>query len=407
MSVSKIHKFQDKDLEFTLEIKNQELELSLRLEKEIEVEGYPNIVIRPQVYCKTLNDEATTKIEVPVEVKEKEMTLEEQRQKLENDIALLIEEQRKERIEIEKHKEQLQNELDELKKFDETLKECEEEVVAVTEAVEVSAEGAEEPVVERSSEEVVEELEKVSQEPSEVVQESLEVSEGASEVVQESSDVSEGASEVIEEPSEVSEETKEDIKVNDDHLHPLGKILERFGDRLENIINKIEIIEKRHQHHAVEKEIIEPIEPKTPQQNPTPKDITPIVEKKPHPPPMKPHPPPPIFSPKAKQSSQKPLNFEIIDLHNKYMNDNIEVKLVDVIIDHMKCVDSYPISGKEKKNMVLDSIDSLLNTNDMRSENRKLLRNLSSKLIDTFYSLDKHNINITEKPPSTFGCFPR
>jgi excinuclease UvrABC ATPase subunit len=101
------------------------------------------------------------------------------------------------------------------------------------------------------------------------------------------------------------------------------------------------------------------------------------------------------------------LNFEIMNLHDKYSSENIENNLIDVIIDHMKCVDSYNISGKEKKEMVLNSIETLLSTNDMRSDNKKILRNLSSKLIDTFYSLDKHKINISEKLPSTFSCFPR
>ena len=124
MSVSKILKFKDDGLEFTIEIRNQEFELSLQLEKQIEVAGYPNILIKPMVHCKATNDNASSSVEVPYEIFP--VDLEEQRKKLENEISVLVEEGKKEREEIQKRQEELKNELDELTKYDE--EEVKEEV---------------------------------------------------------------------------------------------------------------------------------------------------------------------------------------------------------------------------------------------------------------------------------------
>jgi hypothetical protein len=399
MSVSKILKFKDDGLEFTIEIRNQEFELSLQLEKQIEVAGYPNILIKPMVYCKATNDNASSSVEVPYEIFP--VDLEEQRKKLENEISVLVEEGKKEREEIQKRQEELKNELDELTKYDE----------------EQQHEGVEEEVKEEVKEDNVEVKEEKLIEEEETAEE--EVTEEAKE-------------EVTEEAKEEEEVVKNQEEIIQEEVtNGLEIILERFGNRLERIINKLEVIEnkqqKHHHHHAVDVEIVEPVvekphRPLTPHPPPA-KPQPPTTPAKPHPPTTpaphppttpvaKPHPPAtPAPHPPAEtlteKKTHKPLNFEIMNLHNKYSSENIENNLVDVIIDHMKCVDTYHISGKEKKEMVLNSIDTLLSTNEMRSDNKKILRNLSSKLIDTFYSLDKHKINISEKLPTTFSCFPR
>jgi hypothetical protein len=348
------------------------------------------------VHCKATNDNASSSVEVPYEIFP--VDLEEQRKKLENEISILVEEGKKEREEIQKRQEELKNELDELTKYDE------EQVEEVKEE-EVKEEEVKKDTVEVTEEKLIEEEETAEEEVKEEVKKEAVADEVTQEVVK----------------------NQEEI-IQKEVTNGLENILERFGNRLERIINKLEVIEnkqQKHHHHAVDVEIVEPVveKPHRPLTPPPAKPQPPTTPAKPHPPTTpaphppttpvaKPHPPTtPAPHPPAETLTEKkphkPLNFEIMNLHNKYSSENIENNLVDVIIDHMKCVDTYHISGKEKKEMVLNSIDTLLSTNEMRSDNKKILRNLSSKLIDTFYSLDKHKINISEKLPTTFSCFPR
>jgi hypothetical protein len=70
----------------------------------------------------------------------------------------------------------------------------------------------------------------------------------------------------------------------------------------------------------------------------------------------------------------------------------------------MTSIEGYNIAGEEKKNLVLNSIESMLLSND--NKNKNILLILSSKLIDTFIAFDKHKINIEDRNNylSCFGC---
>ena len=146
----------------------------------------------------------------------------------------------------------------------------------------------------------------------------------------------------------------------------------------------------------------------------------------PHPPkahPPAPHPPkahPPAPHPPARQhhapkieiveqetihSSESPLNSQISKLQKLYTNTNIDKNIVKVIIEHMKCIEHFNLSGVEKKTIVLNSIETILINNSIKDYT--FILDLSSQLIDTFIAFDKDKIHIIEKKPSTLSCFPR
>ena len=122
-------------------------------------------------------------------------------------------------------------------------------------------------------------------------------------------------------------------------------------------------------------------------------------EFEPHPPPSKPHPPkqPPP------QKVDTPLNTQIVKLQKSYDNlPHIDKNIVRVILDHMKCIEQFNLSGVEKKAIVLSSIETILANNPTAG----FILDLSSQLIDTFIAFDKDKINITEKKLSALSCFP-
>jgi hypothetical protein len=124
-------------------------------------------------------------------------------------------------------------------------------------------------------------------------------------------------------------------------------------------------------------------------------------EFKPHPPPSKPHPPK-----QPLPQVETPLNTQIVKLQRSYDNiSHIDKNIVRVILDHMKCIEQFDLSGVEKKSIVLSSIETILSNNSIK-DTAGLILELSSQLIDTFIAFDKDKINITEKRLSALSCFP-
>ena len=145
--------------------------------------------------------------------------------------------------------------------------------------------------------------------------------------------------------------------------------------------------------------------PTPPQENKPHPPPMPPQENKPHPPPTppqenKPHPPPP----QQKKQTESKLNDSIIALQKRYFmtEEDIEAILVQIIIDHMRCIEQYNISGDEKKTIVINSIETILMNHE--AKNIPSLMTLSSQLIDTFIALDKNKLKIQQKP-SPLSCF--
>jgi len=131
---------------------------------------------------------------------------------------------------------------------------------------------------------------------------------------------------------------------------------------------------------------------------------------KPHPPQeIKPHPPQEIKPHTHEEienipNHKKKINDVINEIQKSDLCKNVENNLIEIIIKHMTSIEGYNIIGEEKKNLVLNSIESMLLTND--NKNKNILLILSSKLIDTFIAFDKHKINIEDRNNylSCFGC---
>jgi hypothetical protein len=137
-----------------------------------------------------------------------------------------------------------------------------------------------------------------------------------------------------------------------------------------------------------------------------PKEIKPHppqeISKSPHPPKeIKPHPPQEIEN---IPNHKKKINDVINEIQKSDICNNVESNLIEIIIKHMTSIEGYNIAGEEKKNLVLNSIESMLLSND--NKNKNILLILSSKLIDTFIAFDKHKINIEDRNNylSCFGC---
>jgi len=265
----------------------------------------------------------------------------------------------------------------------------------------------------------------------------------------------------------ISEEFRDEIDKkfnhNDDNENKqLVEVITNFNKHLDYIMLKLESGEKfGNQIHESDKEITphppKEIKPHPPKEiiphppkeiiphppkeiipHPHPKEIKPhppqeIIphppqEIKPHPPQeIKPHPPKEI-TPHPPQEiiphhpkeiiAHPPQEIENIPHHNKNkkINDvineiqksnlcnNVENNLIEIIIKHMTSIECYNMVGEEKKNLVMNSIESILLRND--NKNKNILLILSSKLIDTFIAFDKHKINIEDRNNylSCFGC---
>ena len=234
----------------------------------------------------------------------------------------------------------------------------------------------------------------------------------------------------------ISEEFRDEInkKFNhneDNENKQLVDVITNFNKHLDYIMMKLESGEnfanqiKENNNKEVEEIIQQDIEPHPPQEiephqteelkpHP-PKDLKPHPPQdlKPHPPKeLKPHPPqalkphPPIITKEIENIPfhKKKINDVINEIQKSDLCNNVENNLIDIIIKHMTSIESYNIIGEEKKNLVLNSIESILLRND--NKNKNILLILSSKLIDTFIAFDKHKINIEDRNNylSCFGC---
>ena len=226
---------------------------------------------------------------------------------------------------------------------------------------------------------------------------------------------------VVEDPFISDDRWKEDALIIEEvkirESKKVEDLLSVFNKQIESIMEKLDTM-KRKQDEEEEERPLPPI-PQTEQERPLPP--TPPQEKKPHPPHhapkieiveeednirAKPHPPPSKPHPPKQPPPQKadtPLNTQIVKLQKSYDNvPDIDKNIVRVILDHMKCIEQFNLSGAEKKAIVLSSIETILGNNATAG----FILELSSQLIDTFIAFDKDKINITEKKLSALSCFP-
>jgi hypothetical protein len=193
---------------------------------------------------------------------------------------------------------------------------------------------------------------------------------------------------------------------------------------LDTIMQKLDFIEKGE--NAIAEFLLNNIAPLKP--HPPPSEEPKSFPQAPHPPtgPRPPPGPPPAavahvhHAPKIeiaeeanlRQSelkprppvSESPLNSQISKLQMTYLDSvDIDKKIVKVIIDHMKCIEHFDLSGPEKKTIVLNSIETILIDHSIKDYT--FILDLSSQLIDTFIAFDKDKIHIIEKA-SSLSCFP-
>ena len=370
----KIFKIIDKNVQFELQVNSQndqDFKCQVRFEQEMNLNGYPPFVVKPICMCDTSDNKVYVTSDVLYEIIENEI--------IENDMDESF---------------QLEDPFIHLDDKDEDSEDETYPEVQVTEKV-----------TEKVAEEVAEE---VAQEVAEEV-----------------------AQEVIEEIlNEIVSEIKEDEEINS--KEKLSEIFISFNKHIENLINRLDIIDNYDKpkkiHHApkfslVDERILssDDLPPTPPQENKPHPPPTPPQENKPHPPPTPPqenkhhppptppqenkhHPPPTPPQENKPHPPQSKLNEKIIALQKLYFitDEDIEAILVQIIIDHMRCIEQYNISGDEKKNIVINSIETILMNHE--AKNISCLIKLSSQLIDTFIALDKNKITIQQKP-SALSCF--
>jgi hypothetical protein len=408
----KIYRIQDGKfcLELKINSKNEnDFKCSLEFEKEIKIDGLPPILLQSHCLCENNeNNITTTNVSIHSELL---------------DFDEIKDPFMSHAVSFEDEEEEDGENVTEESEVSENL----EERTEVEEKVE------DEVVKEKVEEEVVEEV--VEEKTEEVVEEKTE--------------------EV--EVEEKTEEVVEEVSHND-----INDILINFNETMKHIIVKLDNLDKLNQpkdmweQHTTESGYIywwnniteesrwtNPFEDESkPQPPPSPKkeqkplppprspeplitrSPSPIIERKPHHPPprspspiiseteplimenrppiieRKPHPPPQPFD-----ANKSKLFAKINQIQNNYINcDDIDKKVIPLIIEHMRIIEPTNISGKEKKNIVLGSIETIFTQNNV--ENKDVLLYLCSQLIDTFIAFDKHKINIEEKlsPLSCLGC---
>jgi hypothetical protein len=423
----KIYRIQDGKfcLELKINSKNEnDFKCSLEFEKEIKIDGLPPILLQSHCLCENNENNITT-------------------------------------TNVSIHSELL--DFDEIKdpfmshavSFED---EEEEDGENVTEESEVSENLEERTEIEDKEEKVVEE--KVEEEVVEEKVEEVVVEEKVEEVVEEKTE----EVEVEEKTEEVVEEVVEEVPHNDinDILINFNETMKHIIVKLDNL-DKLNQPKDMWEQHTTESGYIywwnniteesrwtNPFEDESkPQPPPSPKkeqkplppprspspiiseteplimeNLSPIIERKPHHPPpqspspiiseteplimenrppiieRKPHPPPQPFD-----ANKSKLIAKINQIQNNYINcEDIDKKVIPLIIEHMRIIEPTNISGKEKKNIVLGSIETIFAQNNV--ENKDVLLYLCSQLIDTFIAFDKHKINIEEKlsPLSCLGC---
>jgi hypothetical protein len=292
-----------------------------------------------------------------------------------------------------------------------------------------------EPVPEVAEEVITESVPEVVEE---VITES--VPEVVDEVIPESEDEGQHADFVIEDQfidenrwtDDKKEEALliEEIKIRENKK--VEDLLALFNQQMEAIMEKLDSMKNRDDvtkpEAEPEPEEERPLPPIPQQQVEEERPLPPIPKSAPHPPtgPRPPPGPPPAavahvhHAPKIeiveeaniRQSelkprppvSESPLNSQISKLQMTYVDSiDIDKKIVKVIIDHMKCIEHFDLSGPEKKSIVLNSIETILIDHSIKDYT--FILDLSSQLIDTFIAFDKDKIHIIEKA-SALSCFP-
>jgi hypothetical protein len=367
MSLSEYQTIKVADSNYSLEVtvdtcNTKNMKCSLRCFKQIEIEGYPLLTVYPKVIIDTMGNNVVSEIDVTY--------------KVDNEVIV----EKKENVVEEKVEEKVEENVEEVveEKIEEVVEERVEEVV--------------EQVVEENVEEKVGET-KMDDDDNFVIEDKF---------------IDENRWE--EEEKEVE---KDDEKKVDDMLILFNKQIEAIMIRLDEMAKKdtptphppktphpptpqpppkIEIVpEERmpmkpkpptqpppHVHHAQKIEIVEeermPLKPKPPT-----------------------YPPPP--------PAQSPLDSQINKLQKSFFfTENIDKSIVKIILDHMKCIEHFNLSGIEKKTVVLNSIETILNNNEIN--NIPFVMELSSQLIDKFIAFDKDQLHIIDKKPSPLSCFP-
>jgi hypothetical protein len=417
------------NLELQLNSQNEhDFKCTVSFEKEMYVTGYPPLMVKPTCVCENIDNSVTTNVEITHELLE--------------DINFVVEEP-------------FERNFNDDEPVDHPVEDVVENVVekAVNEVAEEVAEEVVEEVVDEVVKEVVVEVveEGVHESDEQSIEETVEESDAQS--------VEEVIAEVIAE--DVAEET---MKIGDITNQDINEILLNFDKHMELIMHRLESIEKleenrQHQHHAPEIEIVEPTSeimweehktesgytywwnrdtdesvwtnphfsphppevsiekngetivevlkpmasraPTPPPRTPTPVSTPPPQEEIPLPPPIekiKPHPPPPMTKPVS------PLIAKIKQIQSLYINvPGVEKELIQIVLNHMRGIEHFDISGEEKKNIVINSIETILGKNNVADVD--LILSLSSQLIDAFIALDKQTLKIENKKPNALSCF--
>jgi hypothetical protein len=392
----KIFKISDKNVHLELQINShndQDFKCTVKFEQEINLDGFPPFIVKPICVCDTSNNKVSVTVDVPYEIIEKE-----------EDVSFKLEDPF---VRIDEY--DYDTEEEEKKIVDEMTREIAQEVV----------EEVIQKVTEETKEEITEEIKEENKE---------ETKEENKEENKEEKTKEENKEEKIGE--ETAEETKEEIaeKEEPNSRKELNDILSNFHKNIENLINRLDTLDtfddknKKKIHHAPKISIVEelnfnPLEfthpptppqeerkphPPTPQNKPHPPPTPPQEERKPHPPTPqnKPHPPP--TPPQPTKPSKPGLNEKIAAIQKLYHSIDVQKNLTQIIIDHMRCIEQFHMTGEEKKKIVLNSIELILLNNEVT--NIDFIISLSSQLIDVFVAFDKDKITIEQKA-SALACF--
>lgn len=413
----RVFRITDEHIQLELQLNSQnehDFKCTVSFEKEIQVTGYPPLMVKPTCVCENIDNTVTTNVEITHELLE--------------DDTFVVEDP-----------------------FERNFND--DDVKEDVDPVEVGKEETVQEVVAEVVDEVVDDDVSEISNVSDVVAEVSNRSDDASEM----SNVSEVTEEEVIIQAEVIEEKPVDITDRD-----VNEILQNFDKHMELIMHRLEYIEKleanRRRHHAPEVEIVEdsnnweehktesgytywwnrdtdesvwinptlvphpPVAmfektgetivevikplasraPTPPPRTPTPVP-TPPPTPVPTPPPLeekkiRPHPPPQITKPVS------PLIAKINQIQSLYVNvPGVEKELIQIVLNHMRGIEHFDITGEEKKNIVINSIETILGKNNVA--NVDLILGLSSQLIDAFIALDKQTLKIEEKKPNALSCF--
>ena len=379
MSLSEYQTIKVSDSNYSLEVtvdtcNTKNMKCSLRCFKQIEIEGYPLLTVYPKVIIDTMGNNVVSEMDVTYKVDEE--------------------------VIVEK-----------------------KEVVAVEEVVNEVV--VDELVV---HEVVVDEVVEADEVVNEVVEEVVE--EVVDEVIDDKKVEEHNETKIVDDDNFVIEDKfidetrweEEGENHNEEEKDKVDDMLILFNKQMEAIIIRLDEMAKKDKASSETEAIPETKAHMTP--HPPPKIEEEKVPMKPKPPTQPPphvhHPPkieiieeermplkpkPPTYPPPPPKPSESPLIAQISKLQKSFFfTENIDKSIVKIILDHMKCIEHFNLSGIEKKTVVLNSIETIMNNNDI--DNIPFVMELSSQLIDTFIAFDKDQLHIIDKKPSALSCFP-